>query len=196
MVVDNGASDNLNSPRLIAVSGPPCGGKSAIARRLTEDAGMHWLQVDRILSVLLPKSDRNRADRDVAYMAMILMASELLKCGRTVLLDATFSRAEQRRAVENCAVAHRAPLYLIQCRISPQAAAVRFTRRTDHPATDLSEERVRRLASTFRYVDAGLCLMEVDVAAGVIAARSYLAEGKPIPVDGFWSAAASGFISG
>lgn len=161
-----------------------------MAASLARDSDFHWLQVDRILSVLMPTSDRNQRDRDVAYRAMILTASELLRCGRTVLLDATFSRAEHRRELEECALALRTPLYLIQCRVSPEVAVTRFKRRTDHSAVDLSEDRVRRLAQTFEYVEAGLCLSGSDIAALSYAAKSYLDEGKPICLDGSWSAAA------
>jgi predicted kinase len=177
--------------KLLVIAGPPCAGKSSLAAAIAVKLGFHWLQVDRILSTLIPNSDRGKRDRDVAYRAALLIAEELLDCSRSVLLDATYGSHEQRKAVEACAVAQRVPLYLVQCRVSPEMAVARFKRRGRHPAIDLSERRVRALAAGYRYSEVGLTLgAEMPLAASTRRVEEYLLQVEPGCACGSWSAAA------
>jgi predicted kinase len=179
---------------LLVLSGPPCAGKSSLAAALAAKLGIHWLHTDMMLSLLIPNSDRRKSDRDLAYRSTLATAKEFLKDSRSVLLDATYGSQEHRQAVEACAEALDVPLYLVQCRVSPELAVARFKSRGAHPATDLSEDRVRDLATRYRYFESGLILAaELPLADRLHRVEDYLLKGRPIGTDGSWSAVAQGY---
>lgn len=181
--------------KLVALAGPPCSGKSSIAEAIQKKFDLHWLQLDLILRQLMPNSQHGRADRDVAYKAMHLTAEELLRGGRSVLLDATYSAGEHRSTVEALVTALAVPLYLIECQVSPDVATRRFADRPPHLARDLTEERVRDVVSRYCYAGRGLTLSETNpFAANLAQAEDYLQNAAPLLVDGYWSAAARNYI--
>jgi len=144
--------------RLIVVSGPPCSGKTGIARELALQLPAVHLELDRIREAILPGSKNSEADRDIAYRAMHLAAEYLLQTG-DVILDATYARQERRTDMNEFAERTRARLVVIQCKVPPDAACLRFRERAKpHFAVDLDEGRVRRLAEEFRYDESALVI--------------------------------------
>jgi len=135
----------------VVVSGPPCAGKSTVARQLSQALGAPHLEMDQIRRRTLPASDQRVEDRDVAYRAMHV-AAELMApwCG-TVILDATYSaalcRADLSAAIERTGGA----LFVIECHVSAPLAVERFRRRGTHPAVDLTPARVAALANRYRH---------------------------------------------
>jgi predicted kinase len=164
-------------PKLIAVSGPPCSGKTTLAGELRQKTGIVHLELDILRSQLLPDSRQDEHDRDITYRAMHLIAQYLLCAGHSVILDATYVRAVQRQALQHLARTTNAGLRIIQCRISPELAVRRFsTRPPGHFAVDLTEERVRELASDYRY-DSGDVLVipaEDSVESNLKRIESYI----------------------
>jgi len=145
-------------PKLVVCAGPPCSGKSTISAALADRFDCRWIQGDRVLSLLMPQSDRNENDRLVGYRAMLLTASEIIQCSRSVVLDATFTTPACRDLLRSCVREFRSETHVIQIRIAPDAAVHRFRMRTGHPAVDLTEARVRELAENYPYSSAGIVL--------------------------------------
>jgi predicted kinase len=194
--IRSGRGSRTTTAKLLVVFGPPCAGKSTLACAIATKFEFRWLQADRLLSALVPGSDRKKTDRDIAYRAALLIAVELLNCSHSVLLDATYGSTEHRKAVEASACALRAPLYLIQCRVSPQLAVDRFKSRDSHPASDLTESRVRDLATRYRYGESGLILRsELPLSDALQRAEEYLCRSEPPVLDASWSTAAVGYSS-
>lgn len=125
---------------------------------------------------------------------MHMLGEELLRCRHDVVFDATYGASEHRRAVEALVTELAIPLYLIEFRISPDTAATRFKGRSDHPALDLTEERVREIARLYCYSDCGLTVMQEMSGPLVLQqVESYLRAEKKLSVDGRWSASSSGY---
>ena len=182
--------------QLLIIAGPPCSGKSTLASLIESELGIGRLQVDQVLSTLIPESTRERADRDLAYRATHMLARELLGRGHSVSLDATYGTKVHRQAVEAIAADLGAPLFLIECHVSPDTAAARFNARRDHPALDLTEARVRDLAGRYRFSYLGLAIAEATAPKVALArVESYLRAAKPLDVNGCWPATSTGYVA-
>lgn len=182
------------SATLLIVAGPPCSGKSTLCGLLLPKFGFRYLQADRILSNLIPDSDRRKSHRDIAYRAMHAMAAELLACGRSVVLDATYTSREHRGEAEVLARDSQSGLKLIECRVRRESAISRFNNRRGHPATDLNEARVGSLANEYSYSGLGLSIADnIESAEALLLIEDYLRSGQLLPDDGRWSSSAEGY---
>jgi hypothetical protein len=149
----------VTTAKLIIFCGPPCSGKSTLARRLHEETGFRYLELDEIHCRLIPESSHTGKERDITYRAMHLMTECFLQVGSTVILDATYARPETRDDLKTLTSATDVPVFVIQCRVDPATAMRRFSeRRGSHQAKDLTLERVQSLAQEFRYDRLGLNL--------------------------------------
>jgi predicted kinase len=117
-----------------------------------------FLEVDALFSLLLPGSDRNRDDRMLAYDAAHVLARTLVERGRTVVLECTYARLEQRASLlKALADLPVTPLWVVEFVVSPDDAVDRFRRRRQ--ATDLDEELVRERVANFPYSEHALRLV-------------------------------------
>jgi predicted kinase len=136
--------------RKIVLSGPPCSGKSTIAAWLASILpGIH-VEVDALLTAILPGSDRRLEHRLLAYEIAAFAASALLARGFAPILDCTYTRQQARRYL----IEHSKPndrLIVVEFAVSPAAAVERFNHRPAHAATDLSPEAVRHQAASYPY---------------------------------------------
>jgi len=108
---------------------------------------------------LMPDSRHTRADRAIAYRAMLFAAELLLRQGADVILDAPYGRPEDRQEVRDVATRTQARLHLVECRVSPEVAVSRFRNRgPDGVRLDLTEQRVAQMARDFAYTEEGLVL--------------------------------------
>lgn len=174
--------------KLVVFCGPPCAGKSTLAAQLSAGLEIEHLSMDRVRKQLIPASDHQQEDIDVAYRAMHFAARLLLERGHDVIIDGTYGRYQQRRELEGVAEATQVPLFLIQCQVSPQTAVGRFKQRAEsHPAIDLTDERVALLAESYPYCSAGLLLATTaSVLRCLDLIHEYLAAGRPARI-GEWS---------
>ncbi|HUB80712.1 MAG TPA: ATP-binding protein [Bryobacteraceae bacterium] len=142
---------------LIVFAGPACSGKSTLAAEIARRRGWPHLSMDATRQRLMPDAKHTRADREVAYRAMLFAAELLLAAGSGAVLDAPFGHAEDRSELERIA---RGNWKLIECRVPAEAAAKRLRARgiPDPSRPDLTEERVIRLNREYRYSGDGLLL--------------------------------------
>ena len=106
---------------------------------------------------LMPTASHTRADREVAYRAMLFAAELLLQARSGAVLDAPYGHAEDRADLARVAAGR---WKLIECRVSEQVAVERLRARgiPDPSRPDLTEERVVRLNREYRYSGDGLLL--------------------------------------
>ena len=160
-MTDQDGSGPQRGKGLLVLSGPPCSGKSTVGGLLTSSfphrpRRIH-LEVDSLLSLLLPRSDRSRDDRMLAYDAAHAVARRLLCRGESVVLECTYARTEQRRSlVDALAELTTVPVRVIELTVTGDTAVQRFRQRDQ--ATDLDDELVRERVEAFPPFDQALRL--------------------------------------
>jgi predicted kinase len=137
---------------IIVVCGPPCSGKSTfgelVAAKLkgVGQPATH-LSVDRILTELLPESDRNVRDRTIALNTMHQKAVALHSEGRIPILDSTYTRRQAREQLQqSCG---HIPFFIVEMSVSVDIALTRFDERGRHDAVDQTHQSVHRAVLNF-----------------------------------------------
>ena len=85
--------------KLVVFGGPPCTGKSTVGRAL----GWAHLEMDAARMALLPDAAHTRADREVAYRAVLWTAGHLLRYTDIVICNGGFgAQSVDRRWLCQC----------------------------------------------------------------------------------------------
>lgn len=174
----------MSNNGILVLAGPPCSGKSAVGKALASDSRLR-VQVDGLFDLLLPGSDRNSADRMLAYDAAHLLVPMLLERGFTPVLECTYSRLSQRAGLVEAIVDFPSvPLWVVEFAVSPDEAVRRYRNSVSHQATDLTEELVRERAQTFPYSAQPLRMQSTSAGPADLADQiTRWLEQEPIPVD-------------
>lgn len=139
--------------KLVVFAGPPCTGKSTVGRAL----GWAHLEMDAARMALLPEAAHTRADRQVAYRAVLWSAGYLLRYTDIVICNGGFGHAGDR---EGClAVAREAGASVYVAEFTAPLAVLlerNRARRDSHPGLDLTDERVTEIATTYPWWGAGI----------------------------------------
>ena len=121
-------------PRLILVGGLPGSGKSTIARALAGRIGADCIASDVLRKELAGAEPGERLTAEVGagiygagmteltYRELLVQAERQLRAGRSVVLDATFGRAIDRRRAAALARAVGGVLVAVECRCPVQVA--------------------------------------------------------------------------
>lgn len=119
--------------RVVLVGGPPGSGKSTLAASLARQLGWEVVSTDHLRQVVAcpsPGGDRySEPAKAAVYDAVVARAEELVRDGRSVLLDATWARAAQRAHAADMALRASAQLLELRCECPPAIAAARIVRR-------------------------------------------------------------------
>lgn len=141
--------------RLVMIGGAPGTGKSTLARALSDRTGWSLLATDALRSsVVGPPGPHGEAygqgryaevARDRVYARMRTAAGEELSMGRSVILDASWSSASQRRATRRLARDLSADIVELRCEAPAEVCARRIAARRDDPseATEAVAARMR-----------------------------------------------------
>ncbi len=121
-------------PVLIIVSGPPCTGKTTLARRLAADLVLPAMTKDTIKEVLfehLGWSDRAWSRRLGAASVELLyaFAGALLAAGRSCLVEANFVASFATPAFRRIAADHPFLPIQVNCAADPEVLRARFQER-------------------------------------------------------------------
>lgn len=129
-------------PRLILVGGLPGSGKSTLARALAERIGADCIASDLLRKELAGAAPGERLTTAVGagiygagmtaltYRELLVQAERQLRAGYSVVLDATFGRAADRRHAAALARAVGGALVAAECRCSVKVARQRLESRT------------------------------------------------------------------
>ena len=129
-------------------------GQFLAEERTSSGHGQIYLEVDTLFELLFPESDRNRDDRMRAYDGAHLLARMFVDRGKTVVLECTYARRDQRASLLRALAGSSASLWVVEFFVTPDEAVSRFRKR--HQATDLDESLVRERAEAFPYFDQAL----------------------------------------
>jgi hypothetical protein len=144
----------MGPPVLLIAAGLMGSGKSHLANAVAERTGMAVLASDRIRKELAygkaaePRRDRSGFGGGIytlrwterTYREMFRRAQALLSAGRSVILDATFSRQAQRSRAFALAKRWGAEAWFAECRV-PDAVALARLRRRELRGTGISDGR-------------------------------------------------------
>lgn len=137
--------------RLVLVGGAPGTGKSTVAVGLAEATGWEVLRSDVVRKELAGLGPTDRAGAaavgeglygaamtEATYAELLARARPLLADGRSVVLDASWTRAEHRDAARALAVEAVADVVELRCELDPELAAARIRARAAE-GTDASD---------------------------------------------------------
>lgn len=139
--------------KLVIFAGPPCTGKSTVGRAL----GWAHLEMDAARTTLMPDSAHTRADRRVAYRAVLWAAGLLLRYTDTVICNGGFGHAEDREGCLDVAREAGAAIYVVEFTAPLGVLLERNRARRDtHPGLDLNDDRVTEIVTTYSCWGAGI----------------------------------------
>jgi len=134
---------------VLVVAGPACSGKSTLAKAMAGELSAAVFSQDEVLTEIIPDSDRNLKDRLLSYDEMFKRAQQSYESGNTVILEGTFSRREHRRGLIRAFPDAR--VTILELQVPLKEALERFSKRKDHPATDLTAKIVEERNGDYPY---------------------------------------------
>ena len=155
LTMAHGYATAFSRPTLWMVCGLPASGKSTIAKALAEVHDLNVIRSDVVRKELFAQGTDPSAGTDfkaglysshateVTYNQLFSLAQETLKKGRSVIIDATFSRDIQRRAALRMAVQRQAVPVFVECRAPDALLAQRLRKRETEPS--ISDARLIHL---------------------------------------------------
>jgi uncharacterized protein len=143
----------LPRPLLLVTMGLPASGKSSLARALAGRLSLVHLSSDVVRKHLAGMKLTERGDEEVneglyaparsrqTYAALRRRAARWLRLGRSVVLDATFGREEERARVRRMATRLSVPLIVLVCRADEAIVRARLAARAQRPL-EVSDARL------------------------------------------------------
>jgi predicted kinase len=130
---------------LVVVFGLPGSGKSYFASRLAKRLGAVYLGSDAMRRGVVGKPHYSPDEKQRVYDAVAARASEDLRDGRSVVLDATFHTAVRRRRIAELAAGADTQLRWIEVHAADPVIRERLARkRPDSDADYAVHEAIRR----------------------------------------------------
>lgn len=101
---------------LVLIAGLPGSGKSFFGQRFAEAIGAVYLNSDNVRTEMSARGRYSDDDKLAVYKQLAASASDALKSGRDVIVDATFYRQSLRELVTKPALSLGASVYIIEVR--------------------------------------------------------------------------------
>jgi hypothetical protein len=114
---------------LVLITGLPGTGKSTVANRLAKRINARVLRTDEIRKRLFAKPKYTEEEKEIVYKTLFLIAENLLRARRNVVIDGTFYKRSLRRQIYRTAALRRSKLIIVECIASEEAIARRMKRR-------------------------------------------------------------------
>ncbi|MGD9896788.1 MAG: AAA family ATPase [Candidatus Methylacidiphilaceae bacterium] len=144
-------------PTALAVMGPVGAGKTSLAAALASEFGWRHLSSDPLRKELagLPAGQRPSEEvrswlyspsfSEKTYDELLRRALETLRAGSDCILDATFSRREERKKLEEACAKAEATLLILEAQAEVSVRRERLAAREEQPGT-VSDARLENLA--------------------------------------------------
>ena len=169
-------------PFILVICGPPASGKTTLIqsfRAARQD--IRFYEMDAIRLEVLPGPLHDKATRSAAYRVMHERARRDLLNLQATSVSASYMPPEHRAEVAALALDLRVRLFVVQCVCPADEAVRRFElRRGSHPGTDLTAERVRKLAEEYDPFEGALLIDTGSDAYHVDTINAYIDEGSPV----------------
>lgn len=143
-------AEEFSQPMLIMVGGLIGSGKSTLGSKLAEALGAEWLRSDEIRQEEFGAYRSEEAGFSnglyapqvsaQVYRRMIRKAEQIVRKGRSVVCDATFSKAEGRVALQEIAAKHGAAFHFFEC-VVPRSVALERVAKRAAAGSDISEAK-------------------------------------------------------
>jgi len=143
---------------IVVVFGLMGTGKTTLARALSETLGLPVIHSDAVRKSLAGLTPTTRAPLEFGqgiyaedfsrrtYTEMLRLAQGHLAAGESVILDASYKRAEERKRVRQLARSHGAAVLMVYCECQPRVARERLGIRLTDPEA-ISNGRVELFAA-------------------------------------------------
>jgi aminoglycoside phosphotransferase family enzyme/predicted kinase len=172
----------FSRPMLWVVCGMVASGKSTIARALADSLCISVLRSDVVRQRLFETTSLKSGVVDfgegvyspeatsMTYGQLLLQAQAQIDQGRSVVLDATFSRKNQRREILRLADEMRAAVVFVECTCSEATARKRLQARAHtHSVSDARIDHLNKLKAAFETLDdlSEECHVRVDTEENI-----------------------------
>ena len=124
---------------IIAVCGLPGSGKSFFAERLAGDLNAAYLSSDRLRKSLVESPRHTPEEKQLVYNSLFQLVRDLAKSGETVIVDATFHKAERRSQI--AALSKVAKVVFIEVKAEEEIVKERTSRDRDYSDADFEVYR-------------------------------------------------------
>ena len=149
----------FSRPTLWVFTGLPASGKSSLAQRLSATLCMAVYSSDSVRKEKDPEQEivpygegkYSEKKRRRVYAQMLALAQEKLKKGRSVILDATYSRKIWREEASQLASDLDSGLIFVECACNPENIISRLKEREKY--TGLSDARIQHLPEIIRHFE-------------------------------------------
>ena len=149
----------FSRPTLWVFCGLPATGKSALAEEVADALGVPLFQSDRVRreeqgdgqpkKVPFGRGPYRLEIRHRVYNRMLALAQQTLKTGRSVILDATYSRRKWRDATRVLASDLDTNLVFVECLCEEETIRSRLKERTDSSLSDARLEHFTQIREAF-----------------------------------------------
>ncbi len=147
--------------RLIVIGGGPASGKTSISQRAADLTGWLVLSSDELRKDMLGLAHHDHTSRagpgeaaydsattDRVYTELLRRAEALIEAGESVILDASWTSAQHRKAAGELAVRLGAEFTAIDCVVPRDEALRRLAQRGDATASDATPDVIDHLAAS------------------------------------------------
>jgi predicted kinase len=122
---------------IIVVTGLPGVGKTTFSKELGSILNAQVLSSDKIRKELFSKPTYSKSEKSLVYEVILLIAKYLHQTGKTCILDATFSRENFRKKLQEKLDAKKNQLFLIECKCPEPIVLKRLrNRKNDYSDAD------------------------------------------------------------
>ena len=153
-------AEQFTRPTIWVVCGMPASGKSTISKKLADKLDARILSSDLIRKALFKGQAQkklafeeglySREATSITYGKLLLLAQEEIEKENSVILDATFSRKNQRRQALRLAEATDANIVFLECLCSEKVIKDRLKKRNTEPTlSDARPEHFENLKAVF-----------------------------------------------
>lgn len=172
--------------KLVVFGGPPCSGKSTVAKIL----GWPHVEMDAVRERVLPEAAHTREDRSAAYRAMLMMAEKMLGLTDVVVVDGGFGHVEDRLNCEAVCARAKAKLFVVEFTVPLGTALARNAeRRASHPGLDLDDARVMEIIAGYPWTRVGITVDSLNSSEECAqAVKEYVESGDPVEPGTFGAA--------